>query len=422
LYHFGFGQAKFTCIQILSFAGMITVSQALKIVDREVTPLGNERVDIADAVGRVLAEDIVADHDLPPFDRSQMDGYAVRAADTANAPVILKLAGESAAGRGWRGTLKKGEAVRIMTGAPVPKGANAVQKLELASESEGLVTLAEPTEKSRYIVKRGSETKKGRVVMRKGEVISAANIAIPAAFGFSKIRVSRRPRVAIIATGSEIVDISKKPKADQIRNSNSAMLSALCRDAGAETTVFPIAGDDISQLKRCISDASRQHDIVVMTGGVSVGKYDLTKAALSEIGAEIFFEKLRLKPGKPAVFAKLKNTCIFGLPGNPVSASVTFYLFVRRAILLMQSAIHVDLLRGAAITKSIIKGTKGRDFYSPVTLAAERGVLVATPIKWHGSSDLVGFASADALAVVPAGRSIEAEKPVEILFLPHFGK
>lgn len=401
---------------------MITVAKAIRIIDRQVKAIGSERIELADAAGRVLAVDVVADHDLPPFDRSQMDGYAIRAADTAVAPATLKLIGESAAGRGWRGTLKKGEAVRIMTGAPVPKGADAVQKLELASEGEGFVTIIEPAEKLRFIVKRGSETKKGRVALPKGEVISAANIAIPAAFGYSKIRVSRRPRVAIIATGSEIVDISKKPNADQIRNSNSTMLSALCRDAGAETTVLPIAGDDVMQLKKCIADAAGNHDIVVMTGGVSVGKYDLTKTALSEVGAEIFFEKLRLKPGKPAVFAKLKNTYIFGLPGNPVSASVTFYLFVRRAILRMQSAKCVDLLRGAAMTKSMVKGTKGRDFYAPVTLATEGGMLVATPIKWHGSSDFVGFAAADALAVVPAGKTIEAEKPVEILFLPHFGR
>lgn len=400
---------------------MITVAQAVKIVDREVTPLGSERIEIGDVVGRVLAENIVADMDLPPFDRSMMDGYAVVAADTTKVPVDLNIVGESSAGRGWDGKLRKGEAVRIMTGARVPRGADAVQKAEVTKETDGVVTVFETVRSGMSVVKRGTEVKKGSRVLRIGDRITAHNIAALASFGYAKVRVSKMPRVVILSTGSEIVDISKTPKADQIRNSNSTMLAALCRDAGAETTVLPIAGDDLSQLRTCVADAAERHDVVVMTGGVSVGKYDLTKTALAELGARIFFEKLRLKPGKPAVFAKLKNTHIFGLPGNPVSASVTFYLFVRRAILLMQSAKRVDLRRGTAITNSQIKGTKGRDFYAPVTLATDDGSLIATPIKWHGSSDLVGFAAADALAIVPAGTSIEAEKPVEILFLPHFG-
>ena len=206
---------------------MIPISKALRIVGREVRALPAERVPIEDAVGRVLAEDIFADTDMPPFDRSQMDGYAVRAADTKDAPAVLKLVGESAAGRGWKGRLKAGEAIRIMTGAPLPSGADAVQKIELTQEADGTVIINEPTEKGRFIVPKGKEVKKGTVVLRGGERLTASNIAIPAAFGYAKLKVSKRPRVAILATGTEIVPIAKRPKPDQIRNSNSLMLASL---------------------------------------------------------------------------------------------------------------------------------------------------------------------------------------------------
>jgi molybdopterin molybdotransferase len=228
---------------------MIPVAKALTVIQRETSPLRSERTPIADAVGRILAEDIIADSDLPPFHRSQMDGYAVKAADTEAAPVTLKIVGESAAGRGWQGKFKKGEAVRIMTGAPLPEGADAVQKIELAREKDGEVTLQAPTEKGRYIVRRGTEAKQGDVMMRSGEALTPNSIAVPAAFGYARLKVAKRPRVAILSTGSEIVDISRKPKPDQIRNSNSIMLAELCSMAGAVAEILPTAGDDLATLK-----------------------------------------------------------------------------------------------------------------------------------------------------------------------------
>ena len=399
---------------------MIPVSKALKIIARETPSLGLERIALEDSIGRILAEDVVADSDLPPFNRSQMDGYAVKAADTKDAPVTLKLVGESAAGRGWRGTLKRGEAVRIMTGAAVPDGADAVQKLEVAREDAAAsVTLLEPTEKGRYIVPKGKEGKKGKTVLPSGERITPTNISIPAAFGCAKVKVSKRPRVAIISTGSEIVDISKKPGRDQIRNSNSIMLKGLCEQAGAVATVYPNVGDDISDLKFQISDAIRSADILVTTGGVSVGKYDLTKLALNELGAAIFFERVALKPGKPTVFGRLKKTLVFGLPGNPVSAAVTFYLFVRKAMLQMQSAGVLDLEHATALASKSVKSTKERDTYLPCSLSIETdGRLMIEPVNWHGSSDFVGFSRADALAIIPKGSSVGEGYPVSILLLP----
>lgn len=397
---------------------MIPVPKAIKIIIRETRLLGVEKIALEESVGRTLAENIVADSDLPPFNRSQMDGYAVKASDTINAPVTLKIVGESAAGRGWHNTLNKGEAVRIMTGAPVPSGSDAVQKIEVTSENDGLVTINEPTEKGRFIIRKGQEIKKGKIVIRKGEKITERNIAIPAAFGYSKIKVAKRSRVAILSTGSEIVEIDKKPKRDQIRNSNSIMLRALCEQNGAEATVFPIISDNLSDLRSQISDAVRDADILITIGGVSVGKYDLTKLALKELGAEIFFERVALKPGKPTVFANLKKTLVFGLPGNPVSAAVTFYLFVRKAILLMQDASQTELKRGTAIAGKDLKGTKERDTYLPASLVTDDdGRLIAEPLNWHGSSDFIGFSRADALIFVPRGKTLGTGETVEICFL-----
>lgn len=397
---------------------MIPISKALKIIESESKPLGAERIELADSVGRVLVEDIFADTDLPPFDRSQMDGYAVRANDTKTVPATLKIVGESAAGRGWHNKLRKGEAVRIMTGAPVPAGADAVQKIELTEEKNGNVVVFEPTEKRRFIIRKGTEIKKGRVVIRKGATLMPENIAVPAAFGYARVKVAKRPRIAIFSTGTEIVEIDQKPKQDQIRNSNSLMLAGLCRAAGAEPHIHPTIGDEISDLKSQIAHAAKKADILITTGGVSVGKYDLTKLALKELGARIFFDKIALKPGKPTVFARLKNAFIFGLPGNPVSAAVTFHLFVRLLIGRMQNAAGHCLKDGLAIAGGRAKGTNERDTYLPAKLSTDAAArLIATPIRWLGSSDFAGFANADALIFVPKAAVVEEGALVTVLFL-----
>ncbi|MDM7923326.1 MAG: molybdopterin molybdotransferase MoeA, partial [Pyrinomonadaceae bacterium] len=350
------------------------------------------------------------------------------ASDVYKRQVSLTVVGESAAGKGWEGTLAPGEAVRIMTGARLPAGADAVQKIELTGsphaeegswETGPAVTILEPTKPGRFIVYKGSEIKQGETVIKAGAVITSRSIAPLAAFGFRSVTVSRQPRVAIMATGSEIVDISETPAADQIRNSNSPMLKALAEDAGAVAEIKPNAGDDLDALTESIQKAAASANILVITGGVSVGKYDLTKVALARLGAEFFFERLRLKPGKPTVFARLGETLVFGLPGNPVSAAVTFYLFVRRAILLMQNAREISLRTGTAILTGDVKGTKERESYLPAKLSTDRnGRLIAKPIKWHGSSDFVGFSSAEALIRVPENSRFEAGDTAEILFLP----
>ena len=397
---------------------MISVAKAQSIITRETGTLGSELVPIADSVGRVLADPIVADTDLPPFDRSQMDGFAVVAKDTLKAPVTLNLVGESAAGRGWHKTMRRGQAVRIMTGAPVPAGADAVVKVELTSGSETEVAILESVKKDSAIVRKGSEIKKGCVVIKQGSLITANNIATLAAFGYAKVKVGKRPQVGILGTGSEIVDIGNKPGRDQIRNSNSIMLKVMAEQCGAVAETFPIASDDLTNLKFQISNAAKGKDILIITGGVSVGKYDLTRTALVELGAKIFFEKVQLKPGKPTVFARLGKTLVYGLPGNPVSAAVTFQLFVRTAIMQLQRSTATDLRKGFAVLAGDAKAAHDRDTYLPSRLEIdETGRLLAVTLRSQGSSDLVGFAQADSLVFIAKGQIIKGGETAPIVFL-----
>lgn len=397
---------------------MLKISEAIEIIRRETAPLKAEKINLADAAGRVLAEDVVSDTDLPPFDRSQMDGYAVRVGDTNNAPVKLKIVGESAAGKGWHRQLKSGQAVRIMTGAPVPRGADAVQKIELTKEDGKFVEILAPAETAKFIVARAAEIKKGETVFKSGEIITEGMLAALASFGYAKVKVAKQPQVGILVTGSEIVPVGKTPKRDQIRDSNSTLLRAGVQKCGIKAAVFSPAGDDLGKLKKAIAGAAKNCDLLVISGGVSVGKYDFTKAALQDLGAEIFFEKLSLKPGKPAVFARLGKTIVFGLPGNPVSVAVTFHLFVRTAILLMQSANDCELKAGHAVASGKIKGAKERDSMLPARVETDdKGMLLIESLRFTGSSNFIAFARANALVFVPQGKTMEKGEVAKLLFL-----
>ena len=401
---------------------MIPVNEAIQIVQEQTRQLPAEAVALADAMGRVLAEDVIADSDLPPFDRAQMDGYAMRAVDTRSAPASLRIVGESAAGRGWHNMVQAGEAVRIMTGAPVPAGADSVQKVEVTRELNGeTVEIAEASQPGQFIVKRASEIKAGELVLSAGEEINAAMMAALASFGYAKVKVGQRPRVAVLATGTELVAVDQKPGLDQIRDSNSYSLGAYSALAGAgEVERLPLAGDDMEVLKREIQEAAARSDALILSGGVSMGVYDFTKAALHALDAEIFFERVSLRPGKPTVFARLGRTLIFGLPGNPVSVSVTFNLFARTALRAMQGARDAALKEEWAVLTRGVKGSIERASYLPACLTTnEDGHLLANPLKWGGSSDFVAFARATALVIVPEGvRAYGEGTRVRIVRLP----
>lgn len=402
---------------------MIPVSEAIQIVLQQTPQLSTESVSISQTHGRILAEDIIADSDLPPFDRAQMDGYAVRAADVAKVPAQLKIVGESAAGAGWHHEMKAGEAVRIMTGAPVPAGADAVQQVELTREIGAgcQVEILESVDAGRSIVRRAAEIKSGETVLRAGEEINAAMIATLASFGYAQIEVGRRPRVAVMATGSELVDVDRKPGRDQIRDSNNYTIAAYASLCGATVERLPLAGDDTEELKREMASAAETSDVLITSGGVSMGVYDFTKAALKELDAEIFFERVALRPGKPTVFARLGSTLIFGLPGNPVSVAVTFNLFVRAALRKMQGASQTSLVEEHAVLARDVKGSIDRESYLPAILRAdEKGTLLTEPLKWGGSSDFVSFARATALINLPAGeKKTTAGSLVRVVHLPN---
>lgn len=404
---------------------MIPVEEAIRIVLEKASPLPVESVALADALGRVLAEDVAADSDLPPFDRAQMDGYAVRSEDLRETPARLRVVGEAAAGKGWRGTLRAGEAVRIMTGAPLPSGADSVQQVEVTSESEDgeHVTIERATEPGQFYVPRASEIASGQRVLTSGEEITAARAAVLAAFGRAQVKVRRRPRAAVLATGTELVRVEETPGEDQIRDSNTYSLAAYARLAGADVERLPFAGDDPALLRREIEEAASRADLLVLSGGVSMGRYDFTKDALRSLGAEVFFERVALRPGKPTVFARLRgahDTLVFGLPGNPVSVSVTFNLFARTALRAMQGFNEPAPVEETALLARSAKGTSERTSYLPAVLSTDdEGRQLAEVLKWGGSSDFVSFARATALVRLDAGvKTLDAGQVVRVVRLP----
>jgi molybdopterin molybdotransferase len=397
---------------------MITVDQALTIVLDHVETLGSESVAIEQAHRRILAEDVRADMDLPPFDRARMDGYAVRSSDVSTAPVKLRVMGEIAAGAQFEHRVNAGEAVKIFTGAPVPGGADAVQKVEVTRANGHMVEILEPVTPGQFITRRASEVAAGEIVAETGREIGPAEMAVLASFGYASVRVGRRPRVAVISTGSELVKVSSKPSGAQIRNSNSYTLAAYAERAGAMVDVLGIVEDTPEATRLALIRAADNHDIVVSSGGVSMGDYDLVKAALKDIGAEIYFDRVIIRPGKPIVFARRGETYFFGLPGNPVSTSVTFNVFVRPAIRKMQGETSPALATVSAQLSRTVKDSSSRRSYLPARLLIQEGRAIIEPLKWGGSSDFVAFMQANALIVVREDvHEIEEGEFVDVLLL-----
>jgi len=380
---------------------MITVDLAISIVLGCVKPLGAETVPLERAHRRVLAEDVRADIDLPPFDRSRMDGYAMHSSDVRTAPATLRVVGEIAAGEQFERRVNPGEAVKIFTGAPVPAGADAVQKIEVTRANGQTVEILEPVSPGQFITPHASEVASGEIVAKAGQEIGPAEMAVLASFGYSAVRVGRSPRVAVMSTGSELIDVSSKPTGAQIRNSNSYTLAAYAERAGARVDILDTVVDTAAATRDALVRAADNRDVVITSGGVSMGDYDLVKAALKEIGAEIYFDKVMIRPGKPIVFAKRANTYFFGLPGNPVSTSVTFNVFVRPAIRSMQGEASPALPTVRARLSKVVKDSSSRRSYLPARLVIEEGQAVVEPLRWGGSSDLVAFVRANAMIIVP---------------------
>src|SRR5262249_21974221 len=336
-------------------------------------------------------------------DRARMDGYALRHEDAASAPVTLRLIGEVAAGEVFEGVVNSGETVKIFTGAPVPQGADAVQKVEV-TERDGpagrTIVIKEPVSKGQFITLRASEVSAGERVAEAGTEVGPSETAVLASFGYDKVKVGRMPRVAVLSTGSELVPVSVKPSHSQIRNSNSYTIAAYANRAGARAEALGTVPDTLEATCDALLAAARGHDMVVTSGGVSMGDYDLVKAALQQIGADIYFDKVSIRPGKPVVFAWLSDTYFFGLPGNPVSTSVTYGVFVRPAIRKMLGDASPLLPMVRARLDRPLRDASSRRSYLPGRFSIVDGDAVVTPLKWGGSSDLVGFMNSNALIIV----------------------
>jgi molybdopterin molybdotransferase len=365
-----------------------------------------EPVDLARAGGRVLAEALVADRDFPPFPRSARDGYAVQAADVARIPAKLKIIGESKAGAApgeAPSQLRSGEAVVIMTGAPAPDGADTVVMVEYTSRDGNTVEIQKGVGAGENIVLRGSEGHAGDVLLKRGERLDAAGVAVAASVGKASLLVHALPRVAILATGDEIVDIAAAPGPSQIRNSNSYSIAAQVRLAGGVPVLLPIAPDEPQQLRRLI-EQGLQSDLLLLAGGVSMGKYDLVEQVLGELGAEFFFTGALIQPGRPVVFGRVREKYFFGLPGNPVSTMVTFELFARPMLEALGGARPRPLAFFPVRLKREIKIRTGLTRFLPGILSGQFGELEVELAPWQGSGDIAGAARANCYVVVPPDR------------------
>jgi molybdopterin molybdotransferase len=384
---------------------MISVTEALGIVLTHTPVLGREDVPLAESLGRVLAEDVACDVDLPPFDRSAMDGYAVRAADTARAPVSLQVAGQVQAGRELDLVLLEGQAVQIMTGAPLPRGADAVQQVEKTRALDGgrRVEVKEAVAPGTHVAPRGSEVRAGDIVLVAGTIIDPATIAVLATAGRGRVRVGRRPSLSVVVTGDELVDVWETPGRARIRNSNGYTVEAQARWAGAEVVSLGVVADDAER----IADAVRRGfatDVLVLSGGVSEGVFDLVEEVLARFDVGLLFTKVAIKPGAPLVFGRRGDKLVFGLPGNPVSAQVTFDLFVRPALLRMQGSRVVSRPRVEVELLQPLVNRSGRDNHLPARVRFEGGRLVAEPVPSRGSGDVVAHARANALVILEHNR------------------
>jgi len=307
-----------------------------------------------------------------------------------------------------------------MTGAPVPAGADAVEKIEVIKvNGDGTIMLTAPVKAGQFITAQGSEARCGEVVVTAGTLITPAVSAVLASFGYAQVTVSPRPRLALLSTGSELVEVHRQPAAAQIRNSNTYSLAGYTQRAGAVVIRTGIVKDDFDATRAAIADALSQADVVMLSGGVSMGDYDLVKPALQALGAEILVEKVAMHPGKPTVFAKLGEKIIFGLPGNPVSVAVSFHLFALPVLRKLQGAREWYLPRCQAYTTHTVKGAPPRRSHQPGRLHISAGRAEVEPLKWVGSSDLVAFMRADCLIVVPEDRAvIPAGELAEVIQLP----
>ncbi len=429
---------------------ILSFEEARHLVERHAAalhPRGKELVDLLDSVGtnvgfsagQVLAEPVLADRHFPPFHRAMRDGYAVRAADLSHLPATLGVIGEIKAGAGNKDIpeLQAGQAATIMTGAPAPPGADAVVMVEHTTLQGDRVQITKVVAAGDNIVPVGSEAKRGERLLSPGLRLDYGAIAVAASTGRSRLLVYRKPQVAVLATGDEIVDIDVPPGANQIRNSNSYSLAAQVQAAGGEPVLLPIAPDEPARLRELIADGL-EADLLLLAGGVSMGKYDLVEQVLAEFQAEFFFTGVLIQPGKPVVFGRIPgrvpsgagatareqpaspptHTYFFGLPGNPVSTMVTFELFARPVIEALAGMTPRKLMFLHARLKSEIKTKTGLKRFLPAILSGEFEHAEVELAGWHGSGDVAAMARSNCYIVIAPDRDcIAAAEWVPVLMM-----
>ena len=399
---------------------MLPVEEAQQRVLAEVRSTGTEQIAFTDAAGRVLMEDVTASFDVPEGDNTAMDGYAVRADDIAAAPVQLRVIEDLPAGKVATKRLEPGTAIRIMTGALLPEGADTVAHVEITDGGSDTVTVHKSLKKGTNVRYRGEDMKTGDVVLRAGQPIAAAEIGVLAGVQKTIVRVGRKPAVAIISTGDEIVDVDQPRPFGKVVNSNSYSLAALVHEAGAIARRIGIVKDTLEATMKAIETAT-ECDFIISTGGVSVGAYDYVKDALDALGAETKFWQVAMKPGKPVVLSRVRDRLYFGLPGNPVSCMVSFHLFVAPSLrkAMGQSENLLPPIVRVRLSASL-KSRGDRRNYMRVRVVAENGELVAHPMASQGSGVSTSMVQANGLAIVETGVTrIEAGALVDTVI---FGK
>jgi molybdopterin molybdotransferase len=416
-YHFPMTVAEQA--KVLSFEG------ARRTVEQHASglrPRGRELLPLLAAEGRVLAEPIHADRDFPPFPRATRDGYAVRSRDIQAAPTALEVVGEIRAGDALPELrpLEAGKAAAIMTGAAVPEGADAVVMLEYSSRAANRVTLERAVSAGENVVPAGAEARRGDQLLSPGTVLDAAAIALAASVGRSRVVVYGKPRIAVLATGDEIVDVDIPPGANQIRNSNSYSLAAQIQAAGGDPSILPIAPDERRRLRELLGEGL-DADLLLISGGVSAGKYDLVEPLLAELGAEFFFTGSEIQPGRPVVFGRAPQEAarfsyFFGLPGNPVSTMVTFELFARPLVEALCGRLPRSLVFLHARLKTAIRVKTGLKRFLPARLSGQFEASEVELVPWQGSGDIAAVARGNCYVVVPPERDrIDAGEWVAVL-------
>ncbi len=395
---------------------MLTYEEALARLLTTMPPARPEKVPVAEVAGRILVDPVSASLDLPPFDNSAMDGYAVRAADVATAstdhPVALRLVGQVGAGQVFQGSVGVQTCVRLFTGTPLPAGADAVvmqEDTQVEGDTVRVLDRARPWENVRL---RGEDVKTGALIATSGMRLGAGHLNLLAAIGTVSVRVGRRPRVALVSTGSELRPPGKPLAPGQIYESNRPMLAALLAECGAEAHAFPLVPDTLTRTRNALQRAFTECDAVVTTGGASVGQLDFVKAAFAELGGSQEFWKVAIKPGKPFIFGTLAGKFLFGLPGNPVGAFVTFLLLVRPALLRWQGATDVGLPAHPGVLAEALANRGDRRHYFRVRVDAEGRVHSAGT---QASHMLHSLAAANGLVEVAPETTLPAGSPVRVM-------